>query len=152
MPPSRQTGKVSMAFQESSTTPEWYLIPRAAFALIPLPLVIQYRVKARKLSICPSQRIYVLARKCFAQLLDDPTAGRMRGDVEVQDTTPVMANDEKAVEQVESNGGDSKEVHGGNGFAMIVKNTKTKASQVHDFWVRGASSVRSYAPIHRSRA
>jgi hypothetical protein len=126
MPPSRQTGKVSMAFQESCTTPEWYLIPRAAFALIPLPLVIQYRVKARKLSICPSQRIYVLARKCFAQLLDDPTAGRMRGDVEVQDTTPVMVNDEKAVEQVESDGGDSKEVHGGNGFAMIVKTRKQK--------------------------
>src|SRR5450759_1200430 len=77
-------------------------------------------------------------------VLDDPTAGRMRGDVEVQDTTPVMANDEKAVEQVESDGGDSKEVHGGNGFAMIVKNTKTKASQVQDFWVRGASSGRSY--------
>ncbi len=25
---------------------EWYLVPRAAFALMPLPLVIQYRVKA----------------------------------------------------------------------------------------------------------
>jgi hypothetical protein len=35
-----------MAFQEFSNTPEWYLIPRAAFALMPLPLVIQYRVKA----------------------------------------------------------------------------------------------------------
>jgi hypothetical protein len=34
------------AFQESSNTPEWYLIPRAAFALMALPLVIQYRVKA----------------------------------------------------------------------------------------------------------
>jgi hypothetical protein len=76
----------------------------------------------------------------------------MRGDVEVQDTTPVMADDEKAVEQVESDGGNSKEVHGGNGFAMIVKNSKTKASQVQDFWLRGASSGRSYATIHRSRA
>ena len=46
MPPSRQTGKVSMALQESSNTPKSYLIPRAAFALMPLPLVIQYRVKA----------------------------------------------------------------------------------------------------------
>jgi hypothetical protein len=36
-----------------------YLIPKAAFALMPIPLVIQYRVKARKLMICPSQRIYV---------------------------------------------------------------------------------------------
>src|ERR1019366_3154324 len=65
-----------------------------------------------------------LVGKCFAQLLDDPTAGWMRGDVEVQDATPVVANDEKAVEQVESNGGDSKEVHGGNGFAVIVKKRK----------------------------
>ena len=35
-----------MALQESSNTPESYLIPKAAFALMPLPLVIQYRVKA----------------------------------------------------------------------------------------------------------
>jgi len=59
MPASRQTGKVSMAFQESSNTPEWYSIPGTAFALMSLPLVIQYRVKARKLSIGPSRRIYV---------------------------------------------------------------------------------------------
>ena len=39
-----RTSKVSMALQESSNTPESYLIPRAAFALMPLPLVIQYRV------------------------------------------------------------------------------------------------------------
>src|SRR5207245_2964947 len=43
--------------------PEWYLILMAAFALMPLTLVIQYRVKARKLTICPSQRIYVQASR-----------------------------------------------------------------------------------------
>src|SRR6266446_3475800 len=42
---------------------EWYLVPEAAFALMPLPLVIQYRLKARKLSICPSQGIYVQASR-----------------------------------------------------------------------------------------
>src|ERR1022692_1892149 len=42
--------------------------------------------------------------KCFAQLLDDPMAGRMPGDVEVQDAPPVMANDEKAIEQLERSG------------------------------------------------
>ena len=42
---------------------EWYLVPGAAFALMPLPLVIQYRLKARKLSICPSQGIYVQASR-----------------------------------------------------------------------------------------
>src|SRR5438445_2630091 len=42
---------------------EWYSIPGAAFALMPLPLVIQYRVKARKLTIRPSQRICVRASR-----------------------------------------------------------------------------------------
>jgi hypothetical protein len=42
---------------------EWYLVPEAAFALMPLPLVIQYRLKARKLSICPSQGVYVQASR-----------------------------------------------------------------------------------------
>jgi hypothetical protein len=42
---------------------EWYLVPGAAIALMPLPLVIQYRLKARKLSICPSQGIYVQASR-----------------------------------------------------------------------------------------
>ena len=45
---------------------EWYLIAGTAFSLMALPLVIQYRVKARKLAICPSQRIYVQAsRPCL---------------------------------------------------------------------------------------
>src|ERR1700722_3812133 len=48
----------------------------------------------------------------------------MLGDVEVQDATPVMANDEKAIEQVEGDSGDRKEVHGGDGFAVIVKKRK----------------------------
>src|SRR6266436_10261699 len=42
---------------------EWYLVPEASFALMPLPLVIQDRLKARKLSICPSQGIYVQASR-----------------------------------------------------------------------------------------
>ena len=61
-----------------------------------------------------------LVGKCFAQLLDDPTAGWMRGDVEVQDATPVMANDEKAVEQVESNGGDSNRRWSNHGRTFSV--------------------------------
>jgi hypothetical protein len=39
------------------------LIPGAALALMPLPLVIQYRVKARKLTIGPSRGIYVRASR-----------------------------------------------------------------------------------------
>ncbi|PYV70485.1 MAG: hypothetical protein DMG96_31055 [Acidobacteria bacterium] len=40
-----------------------YLISGAVFPLMTLPLVIQYRVKARKLTIRPSQRIYVQASR-----------------------------------------------------------------------------------------
>jgi hypothetical protein len=36
-----------------------------------------------------------LIGKCFAYLLDDPAAGRMPGDVAMQDTPPVVADDEK---------------------------------------------------------
>jgi hypothetical protein len=78
-----------------------------------------------------------LAGKCFAHLLDGPTAGRMRGDIEVQDATPVMANDEKAVEQVEGDSGDSKEVRGGNGCAVIVKKRKLT---LHRFRVSGCTA------------
>jgi hypothetical protein len=46
-------------WHQGFSAPEWYLIPKAAFALMPITLVIQYRVKACKLTICPSQRIYV---------------------------------------------------------------------------------------------
>lgn len=39
-------------------------------------------------------------RECFAQLLRDPDASRVRSDVEVQDPPAVVRNDEKAVEDV----------------------------------------------------
>ena len=62
-----------------------------------------------------------LIGKCVAELLHDPTAGRMPSEVEVQDAPPFMADDEKVIEQVEGDSGNSKEVHGSNGFAVIVQ-------------------------------
>src|ERR1700730_4650219 len=63
MPPSRQTGKVSMALQESSNTPESYLIPKAAFALDAPPACdprSRQGMKTHDLSIptnlCPGSR------------------------------------------------------------------------------------------------
>ena len=35
--------------------------------------------------------------KCLPQLLDDPTARRMLGDVNVQDAPPIMTDDEEAI-------------------------------------------------------
>ena len=53
----------------------------------------------------------------------------MPGDVEVQDASPVMTDYEKAIEQVEGDSGDRKEVHGGQGFAVIVKKRKPTLSR-----------------------
>lgn len=53
----------------------------------------------------------------------------MPGDVEVQDAPPVMTDYEKAIEQVEGDSGDGKEVHGGQGFAVIVKKRKPMLSR-----------------------
>src|ERR1700752_5014028 len=60
-------------------------------------------------------------RKRLPQLLDDPTACRMLGDVEMQDTPAIMADDEEAVENTEADRGHGEEVHGRNRFPVIRK-------------------------------
>src|ERR1700756_4938141 len=60
-------------------------------------------------------------RKRLPQLLDDPTACRMLGDVEMQDTAAIMADDEEAVENTEADRGHGEEVHGRNRFPVIRK-------------------------------
>jgi len=60
-----------------------------------------------------------LIGESFPQLLHDPSAGGMWCDVEMQHASAVVADDEKAAEHTESDRGDRKEIHGGNGFAMV---------------------------------
>ena len=60
-------------------------------------------------------------RKRLPQLLDDPTARRMLRDVEVQDTPAIVADDEEAVEDTESDRGYGEEVHGRNRFLVILQ-------------------------------
>jgi hypothetical protein len=48
----------------------------------------------------------------------------MSSDVEIQDTPPVMAKDEKAVEHTECDGGNRKEVHGRNHFPVITQESE----------------------------
>jgi hypothetical protein len=57
--------------------------------------------------------------KCFSQLVDDPHTRRMLRDVEVQNTPPVVTNDEEAVENAERDGGNCEEVHCSDGFPMV---------------------------------
>jgi hypothetical protein len=60
-------------------------------------------------------------REGFAQLLDNPSTGRMSSDIDVHNASPVMADNEKAVEHAERESRDREEIHRGDGFAMIAK-------------------------------
>ena len=62
-----------------------------------------------------------VVRKCLAQLLNDPRAGRMPGEVAVQNSPPVVRDDEEAVKHAEGERGHSEEVHRGDGFAMVAQ-------------------------------
>jgi hypothetical protein len=53
----------------------------------------------------------------FLQLLDDPSARRMFRDVNVQDSPPIMTDDEEAVEHAERHRWHS----GRNRFPMVSK-------------------------------
>ena len=60
-------------------------------------------------------------RKRLPQLLDDPSAGRMLGDVEMQDTAAMVTDDKEAVEHAKADRGHGEEVHGRNRFPVIRK-------------------------------
>ena len=59
--------------------------------------------------------------KRLPQLLGDPTARRMLGDINVQDPPPIMTDDEEAVEHAERIRWHREEIHGRNGFPMVAK-------------------------------
>src|SRR5208283_1666782 len=59
--------------------------------------------------------------KCLAQLLDDPSARRVLRDVDVQDASTIVADDEEAVEHAERDRWHREEIHGGNRFPMVAK-------------------------------
>ena len=59
--------------------------------------------------------------KRLAQLLNNPRAGRMPRHVEVQNSSPVMRNDEEAVENSKSERRHGEEIHGGDGFSVIAQ-------------------------------
>jgi len=73
-----------------------------------LPIVIKYEKLGCRLE-----------GKCFSQLLDNPDAGRMASDIEVEDAPAVMADDKEAVENAERDGRDGEEVHRCDGLAVI---------------------------------
>src|SRR5258705_8226298 len=62
--------------------------------------------------------------KCFSQLLDDPKACRMLCDIEVQDATTIVTDDEKAIEHPEGDRRNREEVHRGNRFPVVAEKGK----------------------------
>src|SRR5205807_2699921 len=65
-----------------------------------------------------------LIREGLAQLLDDPTGGRMGRNVEMQDTPATVGDDKEAIEHTEGDGRNGKEVHRRDGFPVISKKGK----------------------------
>ena len=59
--------------------------------------------------------------KRLPQLLGNPTTHRMLRHVNVQDSHPIMTDDEEAVEHAERNRWHREEIHGGNRFPMVSK-------------------------------
>jgi hypothetical protein len=73
-----------------------------------LPIVIKYeKLRCR------------LEGKCFSQLLDNPDAGGIASDIEVENAPPAMADDEEAIENAERDRRDREEVHRCDRLAMI---------------------------------
>ena len=62
-----------------------------------------------------------LVGKSVPQLLHNPGARGMPGDVEVQDAAAVVTNDEKAIEKAKIQGGDGEKIHRRYSLAVIAK-------------------------------
>ena len=66
---------------------------------------------------------------CFSQLLYDPKSSGISRHLEMQDLSPVMADDEKAVQNTKRERWDGEEVHRSNGLAMVSEERQPSASQ-----------------------
>ena len=78
----------------------------------------------------------LLVGPCFSQLLHDPKSIGISRHIEVQDLTPVVADDEKAVQNTKRQRLDSEEVHRSNGLAMV---SEEREPALHGIWVTRSS-------------
>src|SRR5579872_547450 len=60
-------------------------------------------------------------RQSLPELLDDPIAGRMRGDIEMQNSPPIMLDYKEAKKHAKRYGWNCEEVESGDHFAVIVE-------------------------------
>jgi hypothetical protein len=73
----------------------------------------------------------------FSQLLNDPIACRVLSNIEVQYAATIMADDEKAVKNAESQPRNREEIHGGDRFSVIAEKCKP-ALGWFGIWMRPA--------------
>jgi hypothetical protein len=76
----------------------------------------------------------------FSQLLRNPNRIGISRHIETQDLTPVVADDEKTVQNAKRERWDSEEVHRRNGFAMV---SEERQPSFQGIWISRSSSDRS---------
>jgi hypothetical protein len=73
---------------------------------------------------------------CFSQLLYNPKRIGISRHIEMQDLTPVVADDEKAVQNTKSERWDGEKVHRSNGLAMV---SEERQPSLHRVWISRGS-------------
>ena len=72
----------------------------------------------------------------FSQLLHNPESIGISRHIEVQDLTPVVADNEKAIQNTKGERWDGKEVHCSNGLAMVPEE---RQPSLRGIWLSGRS-------------
>src|ERR1700737_3588888 len=63
----------------------------------------------------------LIPRECFCDLARNPFRGRMRCDADPDQLSAIQPHYDVGVEQVEANGGDNEQVHGGNVRRVVMQ-------------------------------
>jgi hypothetical protein len=71
-----------------------------------------------------------IVRKCFTQLLRNPQATWMPGDVAVENPAPVVCNDEEAVQDTKGQRRNGKEIRRCNRFSVVVQESRPTLRQL----------------------
>src|SRR3979411_418839 len=63
----------------------------------------------------------LIPRECFGDLARDPFRGRMRCDIDPDKVSAGQPNDDEDIEQIEANGRDNEQVHGGDVRRVVTQ-------------------------------
>src|SRR5258708_19391932 len=86
---------------------------------------------------------------CFSQLLYNPKCMGISRHVEMQDLTPVVADDEKAVQNTKRERWDGEEIHCSNGLAMF---SEERQPSFRGIWIsRSSPDPPRPTPLHHTQ-